>query len=67
MNDTSSTVNHNAYIASAPQIDYASIAHHQSEFPSPKTGLMVLVFQKGDDPIDAINHMMSFLTSVVTS
>nr|GFC83634.1 hypothetical protein [Tanacetum cinerariifolium] len=23
------------------------------------------VFQKGDDPIDAINHMMSFLTSVV--
>ncbi|GJS31169.1 hypothetical protein Tco_0491789 [Tanacetum coccineum] len=28
---------------------------------------MVLVFQKGDDPIDAINHMMSFLTTVVTS
>nr|GEU71088.1 hypothetical protein [Tanacetum cinerariifolium] len=26
-----------------------------------------LVFQKGDDPIDAINHMMSFLTLVVTS
>nr|GFA25870.1 hypothetical protein [Tanacetum cinerariifolium] len=25
------------------------------------------VFQKGDDPIDAINHMMSFLTLVVTS
>nr|GEV71695.1 hypothetical protein [Tanacetum cinerariifolium] len=24
-------------------------------------------FQKGDDPIDAINHMMSFLTSIVTS
>ncbi|GKB29011.1 hypothetical protein Tco_0868412 [Tanacetum coccineum] len=24
-------------------------------------------FQKGDDPIDAINHMMSFLTAVVTS
>nr|GFB60419.1 hypothetical protein [Tanacetum cinerariifolium] len=34
---------------------------------SPETGLVVLVFQKGDDPIDAINHMMSFLTSVVTS
>nr|GEZ75257.1 hypothetical protein [Tanacetum cinerariifolium] len=30
-------------------------------------GLVVLVFQKGDDPIDAINHMMSFLTAVVTS
>nr|GEX46923.1 integrase, catalytic region, zinc finger, CCHC-type, peptidase aspartic, catalytic [Tanacetum cinerariifolium] len=25
------------------------------------------LFQKGDDPIDAINHMMSFLTAVVTS
>nr|GEW88193.1 hypothetical protein [Tanacetum cinerariifolium] len=67
MNDTSSTVNHNAYIASAPQIDYALIAHHPSEFSSPETGLVVPVFQKGDDPIDAINHMMSFLTSVVTS
>nr|GEY86315.1 hypothetical protein [Tanacetum cinerariifolium] len=31
------------------------------------TGLVVLVFQKGEDPIDAINHMMSFLTAVVTS
>nr|GFB97168.1 hypothetical protein [Tanacetum cinerariifolium] len=29
--------------------------------------IVVLVFQKGDDPIDAINHMMSFLTAVVTS
>nr|GEU56467.1 ribonuclease H-like domain-containing protein [Tanacetum cinerariifolium] len=66
MNDTSSTVNHNAYIASAPQIDYAPIAQHPSEFSSPETGLVVLVFQKGDDPIDAINHMMSFFTSVVT-
>nr|GEW59516.1 copia protein [Tanacetum cinerariifolium] len=27
----------------------------------------VKLFQKGDDPIDAINHMMSFLTAVVTS
>nr|GFC42921.1 hypothetical protein [Tanacetum cinerariifolium] len=38
-----------------------------SEFSSPETGLVVLVFQKGDDPIDAINHMISFLTSVVAS
>nr|GFB37825.1 hypothetical protein [Tanacetum cinerariifolium] len=30
-------------------------------------GLVVPVFQKGDDPIDAISHMMSFLTAVVTS
>nr|GFC64846.1 hypothetical protein [Tanacetum cinerariifolium] len=66
MNDTSSTVNHNAYMASAPQINHALIAHHPSKFSSPETGLVVLVFQKGDDPIDAINHMMSFFTSVVT-
>ncbi|GJS77253.1 retrovirus-related pol polyprotein from transposon TNT 1-94 [Tanacetum coccineum] len=29
--------------------------------------LNVIVFKHGNDPIDAINHMMSFLTSVVTS
>nr|GEV96338.1 reverse transcriptase domain-containing protein [Tanacetum cinerariifolium] len=41
--------------------------HQQSEFSQHDTGLVVPVFQKGDDPIDAINHMMSFLTAVVTS
>nr|GEZ81159.1 reverse transcriptase domain-containing protein [Tanacetum cinerariifolium] len=46
--DTSSLVNHIAYMASssAPHIAYALM---------------------GDDPIDAINHMMSFLTSVIAS
>nr|GEW36637.1 retrovirus-related Pol polyprotein from transposon TNT 1-94 [Tanacetum cinerariifolium] len=29
--------------------------------------IILLVFQKGNDSIDAINHMMSFLTAVVTS
>nr|GEU90414.1 hypothetical protein [Tanacetum cinerariifolium] len=53
--------------SSIPQMEYAPTAHQQSKFSSPKTGLVVLVFQKGDDPIDAINHMMSFLTAVVTS
>nr|GEW26831.1 hypothetical protein [Tanacetum cinerariifolium] len=48
-------------------MEYAPTVHQQSEFSSPETGLVVLVFQKGDDPIDAINHMMSFLTAVVTS
>ncbi|GJX43078.1 retrovirus-related pol polyprotein from transposon TNT 1-94 [Tanacetum coccineum] len=38
--------------------------NQQSEFSQPDSGLIVLVFQKGDDPIDAINHMMSFLTAV---
>nr|GEY91741.1 hypothetical protein [Tanacetum cinerariifolium] len=40
--------------------------YQQSKFSSPNTGLVVLIFQKGDDPIDEINHMMSFLTLVVT-
>nr|GFB27984.1 hypothetical protein [Tanacetum cinerariifolium] len=53
--------------SSAPQIDYAPMVHHSSEYSPPETGLVVLVFQKGDDPIDVINHMMSFLTIVVTS
>nr|GEV87241.1 hypothetical protein [Tanacetum cinerariifolium] len=39
-----------------------SLLHQQSDFSQPDTGLVFPVFQKGDDPIDAINHMMSFLT-----
>nr|GFA90618.1 hypothetical protein [Tanacetum cinerariifolium] len=67
--NTSSLVNHNAYMASssAPQIDYAPMFQHSSEYSLPKTGLVVPVFRKRDDPIDVINHMMSFLTAVVTS
>nr|GEX06520.1 hypothetical protein [Tanacetum cinerariifolium] len=38
-----------------------------SEYSPPEAGLIIPVFQKGDDLIDAINHMMSFLTSVVAS
>nr|GFD02634.1 hypothetical protein [Tanacetum cinerariifolium] len=67
VHDTSLIVNHSAYMASAPQIEYASIAYNPSEFSSPEIGIVVSVFQKGDNPIDAINHMMSFLTSVVAS
>nr|GEY72804.1 integrase, catalytic region, zinc finger, CCHC-type, peptidase aspartic, catalytic [Tanacetum cinerariifolium] len=69
INDTSSLVNHNAYMASssAPQIDYAPMVQQSSEYSSPEPGLVVPVFQKADDPIDAINHMMSFLIAVVTS
>nr|GFA07081.1 hypothetical protein [Tanacetum cinerariifolium] len=67
--DTSSLVNHNAYMASssAPQIAYAPMDQRSSEYSPPEAGLVVLVFQKGDDPIYAINHMMSFLNSVVAS
>nr|GFD47726.1 hypothetical protein [Tanacetum cinerariifolium] len=53
--------------SSAPQITYAQMDQQSSELSPPKAGLVVPVFQKGDDPIDAINHMMSFLTSVVAS
>nr|GEZ20565.1 hypothetical protein [Tanacetum cinerariifolium] len=68
-NDIQSSINHNLYMASSsiPQIEYALTVHQQSKFSSPKTGLVVHVFEKGDDPIDAINHMMSFLTAVVPS
>nr|GEZ67207.1 hypothetical protein [Tanacetum cinerariifolium] len=47
--------------------DMAILSGAENQFSSPDTGLVVSVFQKGDDPIDAINHMMSFLTSFVTS
>nr|GFA40810.1 hypothetical protein [Tanacetum cinerariifolium] len=68
-NDFQSSVNHNAYnpSSSIPQVKYAPSVNQQFEFSQPNTGLVVLVFQKGDDLIDAINHMMSFLTVVVTS
>nr|GEU45150.1 reverse transcriptase domain-containing protein [Tanacetum cinerariifolium] len=39
----------------------------QHEYHANEVWLVVPVFQKGDDLIDAINHMMSFLTVVVTS
>nr|GEX16023.1 hypothetical protein [Tanacetum cinerariifolium] len=68
-NDFQSSVNHNVYNPSSlmPHVEYASAVYQQYEFSSLDTGLVVPVFQKGDDPIDTINHMMSFLTSVVTS
>nr|GFB60955.1 hypothetical protein [Tanacetum cinerariifolium] len=67
--DTSSLVNHKTYLASssAPQFAYAQMDQQSSEYSPPEAGLVVPVFQKRDDPIDAINHMMSFLTSVVAS
>nr|GFC26996.1 hypothetical protein [Tanacetum cinerariifolium] len=43
------------------------MVQQSSEYSPPETGLVVPVFQKGDDPIDTINYMMSFLTAVVTS
>nr|GEW05007.1 retrotransposon protein, putative, unclassified [Tanacetum cinerariifolium] len=64
-----SLLHHNVYnpSSSIPQVEYAPSVHQQSNFSQPNFGIVVSVFQKGDDPIDAINHMMSFLTAVVTS
>ncbi|GKG11924.1 hypothetical protein Tco_0346161, partial [Tanacetum coccineum] len=68
-NDYQSSVHHNVYSPSSsiPQLEYAPTVNQQPEFPQLDLGLIVPVFQKGDDSIDAINHMMSFLTVVVTS
>ncbi|GJZ24036.1 hypothetical protein Tco_0561495, partial [Tanacetum coccineum] len=56
---------------SIPQMEYTvSIVNqqtHLTEFPQIDYGLAFPVFKQGDDPIDAINKMMSFLSTVVTS
>ncbi|GJZ17661.1 retrovirus-related pol polyprotein from transposon TNT 1-94 [Tanacetum coccineum] len=64
-----SSIHHNIYSPSSsiPQLEYPPSVDQQSKFSQQELGLIVPVFQKGDDPIDAINHMMSFLTAVVTS
>ncbi|GKB48312.1 retrovirus-related pol polyprotein from transposon TNT 1-94, partial [Tanacetum coccineum] len=56
---------------SVPQIEYIVFIVNQqtymTEFPQIDSILAVPVFMQGDDPIDAINKMMSFLSTVVTS
>ncbi|GKD21840.1 hypothetical protein Tco_1223543, partial [Tanacetum coccineum] len=56
---------------SIPQIRYTvSIVNqqtHLAEFPQIDSGLAVPVFKQGDDPIDVIKKMMSFLSTIVTS
>nr|GEV14268.1 integrase, catalytic region, zinc finger, CCHC-type, peptidase aspartic, catalytic [Tanacetum cinerariifolium] len=69
-NEFQSSVHHNVYTPSSssiPQVEYAPSVNQQPEFSQPDSGLIFLVFKKGVDPINAINHMMSFLTVVVTS
>ncbi|GJY02165.1 integrase, catalytic region, zinc finger, CCHC-type containing protein, partial [Tanacetum coccineum] len=65
-NDYQSSVHHNvdSPSLSIPQLEYAPTVNQQSEFHQIDSDLIVLVFWKGDDPIDGINHMMSFLTAV---
>ncbi|GJV59618.1 retrovirus-related pol polyprotein from transposon TNT 1-94 [Tanacetum coccineum] len=71
-NDYQSLVHHNVYSPqpSIPQLEYVPTVNQQQqqpEFSQLDLGLDIPVFKHGDDPIDSINHIMSFLTSVVTS
>ncbi|GJT29846.1 putative dual specificity protein phosphatase DSP8 [Tanacetum coccineum] len=72
-NTFTSTVHQDSYPQpqSVPQIKYTvSIVKqqtHLAEFPPIDSGLAIRVFKQGDDPIDAINKMMSFLSTVVSS
>ncbi|GKA68491.1 hypothetical protein Tco_0768408 [Tanacetum coccineum] len=54
-----------------PQIEYTvstvNQQTHLAKFPQIDSGLAIPVFKQGDYPIDAINKMMSFLSTVVTS
>nr|GEW30331.1 hypothetical protein [Tanacetum cinerariifolium] len=69
-NAYSSTVHQDAYSQpqSIPQIEYTvstvNQQTHLAEFPHIDSGLAVLMSKQRDDPIDAINKMMSFLSTV---
>nr|GEU72838.1 hypothetical protein [Tanacetum cinerariifolium] len=71
-NDYQSSVHHNVYspAQSIPQLEYpptVNVQSQQAKFPQLDSSLTAPMFKQGDDPIDAINHMMSFLLAVVTS
>ncbi|GKB67746.1 retrovirus-related pol polyprotein from transposon TNT 1-94 [Tanacetum coccineum] len=61
-NDYQSSIHHNVYSPSSSilQLKYAPTINQQQQpgFFLLDSGLVVLVFQKSDDPIDAINHMI---------
>ncbi|GKA61254.1 hypothetical protein Tco_0760661 [Tanacetum coccineum] len=50
-----------------PSNDYQSSVHHNVYSPPSSIPQLEYAPTKGDDPIDAINYMMSFLTAVVTT
>ncbi|GJS80810.1 putative reverse transcriptase domain-containing protein [Tanacetum coccineum] len=68
-NNYQTSVHHNVFSPSSsiPQIEYSPTLNQQSEFSQLDFGLTIPVFKHGDDPIDVINHVMSFLSAVVTS
>nr|GEU99653.1 ribonuclease H-like domain-containing protein [Tanacetum cinerariifolium] len=71
-NDYQSSVHHNVYSPPSliSELEYALTVNQQQQqpkFPQLDSGLSIPVFKQGDNPIDAINHMMSFLSAVITS
>ncbi|GKA86327.1 RNA-directed DNA polymerase, eukaryota [Tanacetum coccineum] len=62
-NDYQSFVHHNVYSPSSSitQLEYAPRVNQQPEFSQPDSDLIVLVSQKGYDPFDAINHIMTYI------
>nr|GEV65706.1 RNA-directed DNA polymerase, eukaryota [Tanacetum cinerariifolium] len=67
-NDYQSSVHHNVYSPSSSitQLEYAPTVNQQQQQPKflqLDSGLTVPVFKQGDDPIDAINHMIVILIS----
>ncbi|GKA92546.1 hypothetical protein Tco_0814471 [Tanacetum coccineum] len=55
------------YPSTSLAISYPSTSYPNAYSSTIDSGLIVLVFKQRDDPIDAINKMMSFLSTVVTS
>ncbi|GJX55028.1 hypothetical protein Tco_0284925 [Tanacetum coccineum] len=68
-NSYQTSVHHNVFSPSSsiPQIEYSPTINQQSEFSQLDSSLTIPVFKHGDDPIDAINHVMSFLSVVGSS
>nr|GEW08934.1 hypothetical protein [Tanacetum cinerariifolium] len=63
--DTSSLVNHNAYMASssAPQIDYAPMVQQSSEYSPPKVGLVQATINNGRVTIQPIQGRQDFVSA----
>nr|GFA27299.1 hypothetical protein [Tanacetum cinerariifolium] len=71
-NDYQSSIHHNVYSQqpSNTKLEYAPTVNQQTqlpEFSQLDSGLTIPMFKQGNNPIDAINHMMSFFSAVVTS
>ncbi|GKA08239.1 hypothetical protein Tco_0687570 [Tanacetum coccineum] len=68
-NNYQTSVHHNVFSPSSsiPQIEYSPTVNQQSEFSQLDSGLTIPVFKHGDDPFNVINHVLSFLSAVVTS